>query len=194
MIKVLAAASGLPPWSDTLLTTLPMFKPVAIEDKKEKIAPVSVASMGVTQKMPAKKGGKKKVLRLAMAAEKTGSHTQMDGADVNVATDSKTDEVGSRGKPELAEKTATKKPPGFNFNPAQGADKKTSTPPRRSKKWRTPKLTELDPLSIHKRVRALEGDVRGIQQDIHQINETKNSTQSLLMLLLEGQGAGPKTK
>ena len=194
LIKVLAAASGLPPWSDTLLTNLPMFQPVAIEDKKEKVAPLSVGPMGITQKMPAKKGGKKKVLRLAMAAEKTGSQTQMDGADVNVATDSKIDEVGSRGKPELAEKTATKKPPGFNFNPAQGADKETLTPPLKSKKWRTQKVTELDPLSIDKRVCALEGDVKEIQQDIHQINETKNSAQSLLMLLLEGQGAGPKTK
>jgi hypothetical protein len=43
LIKVLAAASGLPPWSDTLLTTPPMFQPVAIEDKKEKVAPLSVA-------------------------------------------------------------------------------------------------------------------------------------------------------
>ena len=112
----------------------------------------------------------------------------MDDADVNMATDSKTDEASSRGKPELAEKTATKKPPGFNFNPAEGADKETLTPPRKNNKWRALKVTELHPMSIDKRVRALEGDVKGIRQDIHQINETKNSTQSLLMLVLEGQG------
>ena len=59
-----------------MLTTPPMFQPVAIEDKKEKgVAPLSVAPLSITQKMPAKKGGKKKVPRLAMAAEKAGSRT-----------------------------------------------------------------------------------------------------------------------